>query len=74
MINIGKEWRWMDNPTDHNVLNTNTMRKITEEDMEYRQGRSVSQVSETYKLMFLLFTVGIVTVVLFGTLTALGLF
>lgn len=50
------------------------MRKITKEDMEYRQGRSASQVSETYKLTFLLFTVGIATVVLFGTLTALGLF
>lgn len=50
------------------------MRKITKEDMEFRQGRSVSQVSETYKLQFFTLTVGFAVAVLFGTLAALGLF
>jgi len=50
------------------------MRKITKEDMEYRQGRSASQVSETEKLQFFILTVGLAVALLFGTLTALGLF
>lgn len=50
------------------------MRQMTQEDREYRQGRSIRQYSETSKLIFFLFTVGVSTIVAFTVLAALGLF
>jgi len=50
------------------------MRQMTQEDREYRQGRSIRQYSETWKLQFFLCTVGIATTVAFVVLAALGLF
>jgi len=50
------------------------MRKMTQEDIEYRQGRSIKQYSETWKLTFILCTVGVATIVAFVVLAAFGLF
>ena len=50
------------------------MRQMTQEDREYRQGRSIRQYSETWKLIFFLFTVGTATIVAFTVLASLGLF
>lgn len=50
------------------------MRQMTQEDREYRQGRSIRQYSETWKSLFFLCTVGIATIVVFTVLAAVGLF
>jgi len=50
------------------------MRQMTQEDIEYRQGRSIKQYSETWKLTFILCTVGVAAIVAFVVLAAFGLF
>jgi len=47
---------------------------MTQEDIEYRQGRSIKQYSETWKLTLFLCTVGVAAIVAFTVLAAFGLF